>query len=73
MELNFITLNDIRYLSVIDFKDQIQNSQKKVYLILGHPVFEVDRNYSQKLYLFLISNFFSFQNPTFFTIQFEPR
>ena len=31
-------LNDIRYLSNIDFKDQIQNSHKMVYLILGHPV-----------------------------------
>jgi len=26
-------------LGEIDFKDQIQNSQKMVYLILGHPVF----------------------------------
>ena len=32
-------LNGIRYLSDIDFKDQIQNSQKMVYLILGHPVY----------------------------------
>ena len=31
-------LNDIRYLGNIDFKDQIHNSQKMVYLILGHPV-----------------------------------
>ena len=31
-------LNDIRYLSEIGFKDQIQNSQKMVFLILGHPV-----------------------------------
>ena len=31
-------LNNIRYLSEIDFKNQIQNSQKMVYLILGHPV-----------------------------------
>ena len=41
IELNFIyynALNDIRYLSDIDFKDQIQNSQKMVYIILGHPV-----------------------------------
>ena len=36
IELNFIfynTLNDIRYLSEIDFKDLMQNSQKMVYLI----------------------------------------
>ena len=39
--MNFIyynALNNIRYLSDIDFTDQIQNSQKMVYLILGHPV-----------------------------------
>ena len=34
----YYTFNDIRYLSDIDFKGQIQNSQKMVYLILGHPV-----------------------------------
>ena len=28
----------MKYLSEIDFKDQIKNSQKTVYLILGHPV-----------------------------------
>ena len=33
-------MNDIRYLSVIDFKYQIQNIQKMVYLILGHPVYK---------------------------------
>ena len=41
IEVNFIcynALNDIKYLSDIDFKKQIQNSQKMVYLILGHPV-----------------------------------
>ena len=41
IESSFIcynALNDIIYLSDIDFKDQIQNSQKMVYLILGHPV-----------------------------------
>ena len=40
-KLNFICyneLNDLRYLNNIDFKDQIQNSQQMVCLILGHPV-----------------------------------
>ena len=34
----YYTFNDIKYLSDIDFKGQIRNSQKMVYLILGHPV-----------------------------------
>ena len=39
--MNYIyydALKNIRYLSDIVFKDQIQNSQKMVYLVLGHPV-----------------------------------
>ena len=56
--MNFIyynALNDIRYLSVNGFKDQIQNSLKMVYLILGHPVGLQDLNSPLSLSKLLVS------------------
>ena len=42
----YYTFNDIKYLSDINFKGQIRNSQKMVYLILAHPVHMHAWNYA---------------------------
>ena len=50
----YYTFNDIKYLSDIDFKGQIRNSQKMVYLILGHPVYiEFLRDFLLEFEIFL--------------------